>query len=58
VQKRAWGVSQVVEHLLSKCEALSSNRSSTKKKKKKDHLIFVFNESKENKDFYSAYRNV
>jgi hypothetical protein len=32
---RAGEVSQVVEHLPSKCEALSSNPSTAKKKKKK-----------------------
>jgi hypothetical protein len=32
--KRAGGVAQVVEYLLSKCEALSSNPSTEKKKKK------------------------
>jgi hypothetical protein len=30
-----WSVPQVIEHLLCKCEALSSNPSLTKKKKKK-----------------------
>jgi hypothetical protein len=34
-QKRAGKVAQVVEHLPSKCEALSSDPSSTKKKKGK-----------------------
>jgi hypothetical protein len=34
-QKKAGGVTQVVDRLLSKCEALSSNSSTTKKKKKK-----------------------
>jgi hypothetical protein len=29
-----WGVSKVVEHLSSKCEALSSNPNTTKKKTK------------------------
>jgi hypothetical protein len=32
-QKRAGGVARVAEHLLSKCEALSSNPSANKKKK-------------------------
>jgi hypothetical protein len=31
-QKRAGRVAQVVEHLLSKCEALSSNSTTTEKK--------------------------
>jgi hypothetical protein len=35
--KKGW-VTQVVEHLPSKCEALSSNPSATKKKKKKEYL--------------------
>jgi hypothetical protein len=32
--KRAGGVTQVIEHLLSKHEALNANPSTTKKKKK------------------------
>jgi hypothetical protein len=30
-----WGVSEVVEHLSSKCEALSSNPNTTKEKNKR-----------------------
>jgi hypothetical protein len=38
-QKRAGGVTQAIEHLLSKCEALNSNpKTTTKKKKKKKEL--------------------
>jgi hypothetical protein len=33
--KNAGGMTQVVEHLLSNCEALNSNPSTTKKRKKK-----------------------
>jgi hypothetical protein len=36
--KRAHGVVQVVEQLPSKCKALSSNPSTTKKKKKKEKI--------------------
>jgi hypothetical protein len=35
IQKRAGEGTQVVEHLLSKCEAQSSNPSKAKKEKKK-----------------------
>jgi hypothetical protein len=35
VKARTGGVAPVVQHLLSKCEALSSNTSTIKKKKKK-----------------------
>jgi hypothetical protein len=34
-----WGMAQVVDHLPSKCEALNSNPSTTKKKKKATSLI-------------------
>jgi hypothetical protein len=34
-QKRAGGVAHVVEHLTSKCEALSSNSNTTKTNKQK-----------------------
>jgi hypothetical protein len=37
-QNRAGGVTQVVEHLPHKCEALSSNPSTAKKEKKKRQL--------------------
>jgi hypothetical protein len=39
--KNGWteGMTQVVEHLLCKCKALSLNPSSTKKKKKKCSLL-------------------
>jgi hypothetical protein len=33
-RKRAGGMAQVVEHLLSKCEDLNSNHTPTKKRKK------------------------
>jgi hypothetical protein len=33
-------VAQAIEHLLCKCEALSSNHSPTKKKKKKKRLTY------------------
>jgi hypothetical protein len=35
IQKRAGGVTQAIEHLPSKPEALSSNHSTAKRKKKK-----------------------
>jgi hypothetical protein len=34
---KMWDVAQVIEHLLSKCEALSSIPIATKKKKKNKH---------------------
>jgi predicted nucleic acid-binding Zn ribbon protein len=40
-QERAGGVAQVVEHLCSKCEALSSN-SSTKRERKKTLLMIIY----------------
>jgi hypothetical protein len=35
------GVTQVIEHLPSKCEALSSNPSTAKKEKKKNPFQFM-----------------
>jgi hypothetical protein len=40
--KRKWGVTQVVEHLPSMCEALDSIPSTIKKKKKKRKMLCLF----------------
>jgi hypothetical protein len=41
-RKRAGGMAQVVELLPSKCEALSSNPSTTEKKKKGNIYIYIY----------------
>jgi hypothetical protein len=40
-RRRAGRVAQVVEHLLSKCEALSSNPSSMKNKQTNKKYIYI-----------------
>jgi hypothetical protein len=53
-QKQMGGLTQGVEHLLRKCEALSSNPSPTKKKKKCQDIIFRREEKVALKNTYIA----